>query len=92
MEMPPMSMLNIKPETYERLARKAAERNTTVEKLVEPVLEQLAGTETSALNTAQRVAAWEAWVSEMRAWGAANLPAGHLVDDSRETIYDGRGE
>src|SRR4051812_27732106 len=40
------------------------------------------------LTPAQRVAAWERWVASMREWGARNLPPGHVVDDSRESIYE----
>ena len=44
------------------------------------------------MTPAQRVAAWDAWVANMRDWGTKNLPPGHFVDDSRESIYEGRGE
>jgi hypothetical protein len=40
----------------------------------------------------QRVAAWEALVASMREWAEKNLPPGHIVEDSRESIYEGRGE
>jgi hypothetical protein len=36
----------------------------------------------------QRAAAWMTWVAGMREWGAKNLPTGHKIDDSRESIYD----
>jgi hypothetical protein len=44
------------------------------------------------LTPAQRLAAWQTWVASMREWGERNLPAGHIIDDSRENIYQGRGE
>jgi hypothetical protein len=40
-----MATLQIKDETYERLARKAVAQNTTVEDIVDPLLERLAGAE-----------------------------------------------
>lgn len=43
----------------------------------------------------RRLAAFDAYVTSMREWGEKNLPPGHVVDDSRESIYGGpeeRGE
>ena len=74
-----------------RLSRKAAAANTTVDKLVESVLEK-ATDSNAAMSPLARVAAWDAFVAGMRGWGERNLPAGHVVDDSRERIYEGRGE
>jgi hypothetical protein len=34
---------------------------------------------------------FEAMLAEGRRW-ATDLPPGHVVDDSRESIYEGRGE
>jgi hypothetical protein len=34
----------------------------------------------------------EQWVAEWRAWIASHAPVTHFVDDSREAIYEGRGE
>lgn len=31
-------------------------------------------------------------VEEFLAWAASHRPLGHIVDDSRESIYEGRGE
>jgi hypothetical protein len=39
----------------------------------------------------ERVAAWNSFVAGMQEWGKT-LPAGHVVDDSRASIYAGRGE
>lgn len=44
------------------------------------------------LTPSQRVAAWQEMVSKWRAWGHTNLPPGHVVDDTRDSIYEGRGE
>ena len=83
-----MATLNIKTDTYERLALKAAARNTTVDSLVEPVLEQLAESEPSADERRQAFDEWMALVHKR----AARYPEGFIVDDSRESIYEGRGE
>lgn len=39
-----------------------------------------------------RRAAWQQFVAAMRSWGETRLPRDHFVDDSRERIYEGRGE
>ena len=44
------------------------------------------------MTPAQRAAAFGEMMSKWREWASANLPPGHVVDDSRESIYEGRGE
>ena len=92
-----MATLNIKDDTYERLVRKAVAQNTTVENFVEPLLDRLAETEpASAIQPAMRSAAerekglaeWTAQVQKR----AGRYAAGFVVDDSRESIYEGCGE
>jgi len=39
----------------------------------------------------ERLAAWNSFVQSMREHGR-KLPPDHIIDDSRETIYEGRGE
>jgi predicted DNA-binding antitoxin AbrB/MazE fold protein len=34
----------------------------------------------------------EEWVQAIREWAAGHPPVEHFVDDSRESIYSGRGE
>jgi hypothetical protein len=34
--------------------------------------------------------AWEAFVKGMTAWSASNLPAAHIADDARDSMYDDR--
>ena len=53
---------------------------------VEPV------SDTTPARIDERVAAWDAWVTQMRDWGATHLPRGHTIDDGRDSIYEGRGE
>ena len=92
-----MATLNIKDDTYERLARKAVAQNTTVEDFVEPLLDRLAETEpTSATllplrTAAEREKALAEWMAQVQK-RAGRYPAGFVVDDSRESIYEGRGE
>jgi len=92
-----MATLNIKDDTYERLARKAVAQNTTVEDFVEPVLDRLAETEPASairppLGTAtEREKAFAEWMAQVQK-RASRYPAGFVIDDSRESIYDGCGE
>jgi len=34
----------------------------------------------------------EAWSAALHAWASSHAPVNHVVDDSRESIYAGRGE
>ena len=83
-----MPTLNVNSETYNRLVRKAAARNTTVDRFVEPLLEQFAADEP---NSEDRRAALDQWMRMVQD-RAGQYPEGFVVDDSRETIYEGRGE
>jgi hypothetical protein len=67
---------------------KAAAGNTTVEKLVEPVLEQLAQDELSSPDRGKALDEWMSLVQQR----ANRYPKGFIADDSRDSIYEGRGE
>ena len=88
-----MATLNIKDDTYERLARKAISQHTTIEDFVEPVLDRLAEMEPRPpLPTpAEREKALADWMAQVEK-RANRYPAGFAVDDSRESIYKGCGE
>jgi hypothetical protein len=81
--------LTIPEDTFRRLAAKAAALNISVEDLVAPVLDQVASQDTSPLTG-------EDWQREREAWKrdaesrADRYPPGHVLDDSRETIYGER--
>jgi hypothetical protein len=66
-----MATLNIKDDTYERLARKAVARNTTVEDIVEPVLDRLAAIESTfpvqapLPTAAEREKALDEWIAHV---------------------------
>lgn len=85
--------LRLSKQASEKLAQRAAETGRDVATVASDLIEQAVATPNPAASTpSQRVAAWDQWVAHMREWGEENLPAGHFVDDSRESIYDGRGE
>jgi hypothetical protein len=76
------------------LARRAAEKGQDVAVVASDLIEQaVTGSPSNGKGPshAQRLAAWDAWVLEMRDWSSHNLPPDHHVDDSRESIYEGRG-
>lgn len=54
-------------------------------------VEPINGTADSS-SSKERLAAWDARVADLRSWSTAHLPPGHTVDDSRESIYEGRDE
>lgn len=91
-----MPNVSVKEELYNRLARRAAERRTTVDELVELLLEHFAADEVSPNSGAsptaeERQRAFDEWMATVRE-RAGRYPEGFIVDDSREGIYAGRGE
>ncbi len=91
-----MPTLSIPSPTFERLAERAAALNITVEELVTPVLNQLAEIAPEShpslpLSADERQRQFDAWMCEVQS-RAGRYPPGFKVDDSRESIYEGRGE
>jgi hypothetical protein len=85
--------LRLSDEASEKLARRAAESGRDLAAVASDLIEQAVSVPAPNDSTAaQRVAAWDRWVATMREWGQNHLPAGHVVDDSRDSIYEGRGE
>lgn len=80
------------PEIEQRLRERAAAAGQDVDTFVrEAVEEKLGATSAVAASPQQRRAAFEAWMREV-AGRAAIYPPGYVADDSRESIYEGRGE
>jgi hypothetical protein len=84
-----MASVVISEATYRRLQAKAAARKLSVDAYLDEIASQ--GAE-PAIDPAQQLAALEAFAAGMTEWTSKNLPPGHVVDDSRESIYRGRGE
>jgi hypothetical protein len=95
-----MPQLTIPAETYEKLSRRAAELNVTVEQLVTPALERVAG---AGVENGHRplppgdlpYGQWKARFDELLATvhsRAGRYPPGFQADVSRESIYEGCGE
>jgi hypothetical protein len=82
--------LHLPAELEAELRRQAEQRGEDVQSFVlGAVQDRLAGK--SEMQT-DRVLEGDAWEQEFAAWLASHKPTGRFVDDSRESIYDGRGE
>jgi hypothetical protein len=87
-------MLNLPPETEQLL--KAARAGQTLE----VYLKELAEREAHAVNGTSPVGGNlppshlppDEWIAQWYAWAERQLPRAVVVDDSRESIYAGRGE
>jgi hypothetical protein len=79
-------MLNIKfpPETEAKLRERAAAHGQDLATYVLHVVEEELAQET-ALRPDERIAA-------LREWAKSHRPLPYGADDSRESIYEGRGE
>jgi hypothetical protein len=85
--------ISLPPDVEAKLRERAAFEGKDPEALaVEAVREKLAGRNAILGSDAvERVAAWERFVAGMHGV-TRTLPSGHRVDDTREGIYQGRGE
>ncbi len=80
-------------EAEARLRECAAAEGKDVPTIVaEAIEEKLRILEEEAADRQRRPRTTEEWVAEFRRWVASHKPVGHFVDDSRESIYEGRGE
>ncbi len=86
-------MLDLRAEIERLLKEKAATTGQTLEGYLEGLAEREAHARNGTRNGPAQLTV-EQWSAEWRAWADANrkLPAGLMIDDSRESIYAGRGE
>jgi plasmid stability protein len=95
-----MSILITLPEELERkLRERAAQRGQQLEEFARTILEQevQSGSPTPQTQGQTRKpnpmrATAEEWIAELRAWVDSHKPFPVIADDSRESIYAGRGE
>lgn len=81
--------LSLPPHLEARLRERAAASGKDVEGFVrEAVEEKLLASEPTGPEGKTR----EQWAAEFKAWVESHKPVTHFVDDSRESIYAGRGE
>lgn len=80
--------LHLSAELETRLREQAeAEGKTPEEVAVEALKKQLAEKPLAAATLSP-----EAWVADFRAWAANHRHLPHEADDSRQSIYAGRGQ
>jgi hypothetical protein len=77
--------LDLPPETERTLRAKAAQSGQTLEEYLEALASAAISTRPAALSA-------DDWVVQFRAWVASHERLPVLADDSRESIYEGRGE
>jgi hypothetical protein len=84
-----MATVLISDPVFKRLEANAAARKLSLE----AYLAGLATKDADEIaDPSKQLAAWDAFVSGMTQWTKDHLPAGYFVDDSRESMYEGRGE
>ncbi len=83
--------VQLSPVTERALRAKAAALGQSLEDYMKTIAEREADTSN---GTAPAPISSDVWSAEWRAWGEADrkLPPGINLDDSRESIYAGRGE
>jgi len=80
-------------ESESRLREFAAATGKDVSSLVvEAIEEKLSILEEEASDRTRRPRTAEQWIAELRAWAASHPRLEYVADDSRESIYAGRGE
>lgn len=80
-------------ESEARLRALAEAAGQDVSRLVaEAIEEKLTLLDDEAREATPRPRTPEQWVAELRAWAASHPRRDYIADDSRESIYDGRGE
>ncbi len=84
-----MSMLTVADDLFERLSRRAAALDVTVEELIAPVLNLAAMP--SEFPPENGGALLDAWLENVQT-RAKRYPTGFVMDDSRESIYERCGE
>ena len=94
-----MPSLTIPDELFQRLAKRASALHVTVEQLIAPLLDLAAENGGKGGPVPSPTAApWDDWKIKFDAWmgevqgRAPRYPPGFVLDDSRETIYEGCGE
>jgi hypothetical protein len=82
--------LHLPPEIENELRRRAIAVGENLETFVLRTVQQSLAVGEPRDRTG--VLTGKAWEQEFADWVASHKPIDHFVDDSRESIYDGRGE
>jgi len=85
--------ISLPPETESALRARAAQHGQSVEDYLSHLAINWAGVNGMPLATgARQELSIDEWVAQFRAWAASHKPLPIIADDSRESIYAGRGE
>ncbi len=90
-----MPTITVPDAVYQRLAARAAAAGTTVEAVALPILEQAAEVPPASPNDVtfqEWKKNYDAMNELFRTTMADQIPPGFVLDDSRESIYEGCGE
>ena len=91
-----MPSLTVSDEMFQRLAKRADALHVSIEQLIGPLLDlALESQPQPTTGNAALLADWkknfDAWMAEVER-RAHRYPPGFVLDDSRESIYQGCGE
>jgi phenylpyruvate tautomerase PptA (4-oxalocrotonate tautomerase family) len=80
-------MTNQDAQQLERIVSKMTDeqKRSLIDRLTESLQTNGNGGDPSSMTA-------EEWIARMKAWAARHPRVDHFVDDSRESIYAGRGE
>jgi len=81
-------VLQLSPETEAKLLQQAVLVGKPPEELAMKALEEQLATESPMMETQTA----QQWVADFHRWAESHRRLPHEADDSRESIYEGRGE
>lgn len=81
----------LSPETESKLRERAEAAGKDLATFVREVVEGMAG-EPNGTPHGNGTLPPDQWSTEWRAWASEHRTRDHAIDDSRESIYTGRGE
>ena len=81
--------LDLSPEAEARLREKAATLGKDLDRFVLDALEEKMASGSSGAKPTESA---EQWIARFNAWVESHPKRGYVADDSRESIYAGRGE
>jgi hypothetical protein len=84
--------IQLTPDTERRLREQAAQSGESLESLLQRLAEQAAAVGNGTAKKPDAELTPEQWSVEWRAWAASHKATPGVLDDSRESIYAGRGE
>lgn len=83
----------VQSEVLTRLAEHARRAGKTINDLLNDMLDERECMTPQKVDRTKSVAATpDEWIRALRAWAASHPIGAVLADDSRESIYEGRGE